>query len=73
MAIAVFDGTGVVGFAVGADYTIGPAFGFEEVNRGLFVGVSLEEFKDTDVVFVVVVDGGWVVGHVVFLGLKLHW
>ena len=73
MAIAFLDGAGVLGFAAGADYAVGPAFHFEEVNRGLLVWIPLEEFKDTDVAFVVVVDGDWVCGHVVFFGLKLGW
>ena len=55
------------------DYAVRPAFGFEEVNRGLLIGELFEEFKGTEVAFVVVVDGGSVVGHVVNLGLELLW
>ena len=73
MAVAFLDGAGVAGFTAGADYAVGPALRFEEVNRGLLVWIPLEEFKDTDVAFVVVVDGDWVFGHVVFLDLKLGW
>ena len=73
MPIASLDGARVPGIAAGADDAVGPAFGFEEVNRGLFVGKFFEEFEGAEVAFVVVVDGGSVVGHVAFLGLVLLW
>ena len=65
MAVALLDGAGVVGFAMRADYAVWPAFGFEEVNRGLFIGELFEEFKGAEVAFVVAVDGGLLFGHAV--------
>lgn len=73
MAVAFLEGTGVVGPATRTDYAVGPTFGFEEVNRGLFVGELFEEFKGAEEAFDVVVDGGSVVGHVVSIWLKLLW
>lgn len=73
MAVAILDGTGVVGFAAWADNAVWPAFGLKKVNLGLFVGELFEEFKGTEVAFVVVVDGDWLVGHVIFLSLELLW
>lgn len=73
MAVTLLDGAGVVGLAVWADYAVGPTFGFEEVNRGLFIGEFFEEFKGAEIAFVVAVDGGFVVGHAVSICLKLLW
>lgn len=49
------DSSCTVGIAARANYTVGPAFGFEKVDSRLLVGELLEELKDadTDVVFVV--------------------
>ena len=73
MAVAASDGAGVVRFTARANDAVGPAFGFEEVNRGLFVGELFEELKEAEVAFVIVVDGDWVVGYVVFPSLELLW
>jgi hypothetical protein len=59
--IAFPDGTGIVGFATWAYYAVWPAFGFEEVDRGLFGGELFKEFKGAEVAFVVTFDGVWVV------------
>ena len=73
MSFALLNGAGVVGFTARSGYTVGPAFGFEEVNRGLFTGELFEEFKGAEVAFVVAVDRGKDVGHATFFGLDLLW
>lgn len=54
-----------VGIAVRANNAIRPALFCQVVNRGLFVGEHFEEFEDVKFV----VDGGWSVGHAVFLAV----
>ena len=71
--VAVFDRLGAVAVAARTDYAVRPAYILEIGDGGGFVGELFEEFRGSEVAFVVAVDGGWAVGHATSIYLNLLW